>query len=144
VWRPEGWLGATLQAEAYFTAADVCAWTVTRSREEVWTLAAAVTHENAFKLAQRPLEFAAATKFGEWRWPLEILSVHDHALTAQLGPPVRRLRRQEPYGKQPVRGAEDRPTAYLRQRLDRRESGIEYRRGLGDVRDDAARIVGPR
>jgi hypothetical protein len=46
---------------------------------------------DAFKMAQRPLVFVAKHRKGEWRWPIQLMTLHPdgHRWTATLGPPLR-------------------------------------------------------
>jgi len=81
----------------YYTAAAIEGYAVTRSADGQWGLTATVVLSDAFKMAQRPLVFAALrTKHGvdghtvvksAWRWPILSHVLTDHALTARLGPP---------------------------------------------------------
>jgi hypothetical protein len=73
---------------AYYVAAAVNGYTVTRSADGVWALSANVIDRDAFKLAQRPLTFVALHEKGAWTWPITSIVIHPdtHALTATLGP----------------------------------------------------------
>lgn len=76
----------------YYTAAAINGYTVTRANDgQHWSLTATVVLSDAFKLAQRPLTFVAKHAKGEWRWPIDTLTLQAdrHQLTAQLGPPQR-------------------------------------------------------
>jgi hypothetical protein len=70
---------------AYYHAAAINGYTVTRSPEGAWTLRACVVTSDAFKLSQRPLMFVAPHSQGEWRWPIEGYELHDGVVTARLG-----------------------------------------------------------
>lgn len=72
----------------YYTAAAIHGYTVTWSKDRTdWSLTATVVLSDAFKMAQRPLTFVAKHEKGEWRFPIRELQLHEHALTATLGPP---------------------------------------------------------
>jgi hypothetical protein len=86
----------------YYTAAGIHGYTVKPCNKAgtAWDLVATVVLSDAFKMAQRPLEFVAMhTKKGldgvtvvktEWRWPILSLSPIDpntKQLSARLGPP---------------------------------------------------------
>lgn len=73
----------------YYTAAAINGYSVTRTRDGGWALTATVVLSDAFKMAQRPLTFVAKHEKGEWRWPIEELSLAPGTLTARLGPPLR-------------------------------------------------------
>jgi hypothetical protein len=73
---------------AYYDAAVVEGFTVTRTRENVWAVAATVVLADDYKLAQRPLLFVAPTKLGDWRWPIVSWSIANGTLRAQLGAPL--------------------------------------------------------
>ena len=73
---------------AYYDAALVEGFTVTRTRDREWSVAATVVLADDYKLAQRPLFFVAPTKLGEWRWPIAEFSIANGALRARLGAPV--------------------------------------------------------
>jgi hypothetical protein len=72
---------------AYYTAAAVNGYKVTRSADNRWSLRGTIVLADAFKLSQRPLMFVAPTEKGEWRWPIVDLQIISGELTAQLGPP---------------------------------------------------------
>lgn len=76
---------------AYYTAAQIEGYTVTRSKDGTWSLTATVVLSDAFKMAQTPLTFVATHAKGEWRWPIVsavIDPAHPYSLTADLGPPL--------------------------------------------------------
>lgn len=82
----------------YYTCAAIEGYAVSPCNKActVWDLAATVVLSDAFKMAQRPLIFAAMhTTKGldgqcvvktEWRWPIVSCQLVDHQLTARLGP----------------------------------------------------------
>jgi len=72
---------------AYYVAAAINGYTVTRSKDGVWKLSATVVNADAFKMAQRPLLFVAPHEKGQWVWPIHEMQLTDGALTARLGPP---------------------------------------------------------
>jgi hypothetical protein len=84
---------------AWYTAAAIEGYAMSPNNKAgtSWSLVATVVLSDAFKMAQRPLIFAAMfTKKGldgqcvvksAWRWPIETLTLVDHQLTARLGPP---------------------------------------------------------
>jgi hypothetical protein len=72
---------------AYYTAAAINGYVVTRSKDNRWSLRGTIVLADAFKLSQRPLTFVAPTAKGEWRWPIVDLQIISGELTAQLGPP---------------------------------------------------------
>jgi hypothetical protein len=72
----------------YYTAAAIHGYTVTRNKAgTVWALTATVVLSDPFKMAQAPLLFVATHAKGEWRFPIQSMTLVDHALTATLGPP---------------------------------------------------------
>lgn len=74
-----------------YTAAAINGYSVTRSRKGQWSLVATVVLADPFKMAQRPLTFAAKHTKGTWRWPIESFELHRdrHQLTASLGAPLK-------------------------------------------------------
>ncbi len=73
---------------AYFTAAAVDGYTVTRTGA-TWTVSGTFVPGavDAFKLAQRPLFFVAPFKRGAWRWEIHRLTRRDTGtFVAGLGP----------------------------------------------------------
>jgi hypothetical protein len=75
---------------AYYNAAAVEGYTITRDARKVWTATGALVPGavDAFKLAQRPLFFVAPFKGGAWRWEVEALTLEGGHFTARLGPRV--------------------------------------------------------
>lgn len=74
---------------AYYTAAAVEGYTVTRDPKGQWTAAGTLVPGavDAYKLAQRPLFFVAPFKRGAWRWEVHTLTRRDGGgFVAQLGP----------------------------------------------------------
>ena len=73
---------------AYYHAAAIEGYTVTRDERQVWTATGALVPGavDAFKLAQRPLYFVAPFKGGAWRWEIETLTLELGHFTARLGP----------------------------------------------------------
>jgi hypothetical protein len=74
---------------AYFTAAAVDGYTVTRARAGDWTVTGTLVPSavDAYKLAQRPLFFVAPFKRGAWRWEIQTLTRRDGGgFAARLGP----------------------------------------------------------
>lgn len=74
---------------AYYTAAAVEGYAVTRDDRKVWTATGALVPGavDAFKLAQRPLFFVAPFKGGAWRWEVESLQlIEPGRFSARLGP----------------------------------------------------------
>lgn len=69
----------------YYTAAAINGYTVTRAADGSWRASGTVVLSDAFKLAQRPLTFIAPHANGEWRWPIDTLTVANGRLTATLG-----------------------------------------------------------
>ena len=75
---------------AYYNAAAIEGYTVTRDDRKVWTATGSIVPGavDAFKLAQRPLFFVAPFKGGAWRWEVESLTLANGQFTARLGPMV--------------------------------------------------------
>jgi hypothetical protein len=77
---------------AYYNAAAINGYTVTRSHDNRWALTGTIVTADAFKLTQRPLMFVAPHARGTWRWPIRDLELQPNARTptsirAILGPP---------------------------------------------------------
>ena len=74
---------------AYYHAAGIEGYTVTRDERKVWTATGALIPGaiDAYKLAQRPLFFVAPFKGGAWRWEIEALTLELERgrFTARLG-----------------------------------------------------------
>ena len=70
---------------AWHTAAVCSSWHMHR-HQHGWTVRAAVTRADAFKLHQRPLLFNVPRKGGYWCWPVQTVTVEGAHLTAALGP----------------------------------------------------------
>ena len=70
----------------YHTAAVCRAWTVYKSEQGAWSLAATVQRADPFKLRQRPLYFRAPRKGGHWCWPVRAVTLEGARLTAALAP----------------------------------------------------------
>lgn len=62
---------------AYFNAAAIEGYAVTRDAQKVWTVTGAMVPGavDLFKLAQRPLYFVAPFKGGAWRWEVHTLTM---------------------------------------------------------------------
>ena len=75
---------------AYYTAAKIEGYTVTRSKTGQWSVHAQVILADAFKVKQRPLLFVAWHDKGEWRWPIDTDTMHldNNILRANLGTPL--------------------------------------------------------
>ena len=77
---------------AYYTAARIEGYTVTRSSTGAWSLSATIVVADAFKLSQRPLQFVAPHQKGKWTWPITDLELGNSAgvrhIRATLGPPL--------------------------------------------------------
>lgn len=74
---------------AYYVAASINGYTVTRTPTNEWSVRGTVVLSDAFKLAQRPLFFVAPHEKGEWRWPVRrIHFVEPNQLVAELDPPA--------------------------------------------------------
>lgn len=72
---------------AYYVAADVHGFTVVRNRQtKQLSLSGVLGESNSYNLAQRPLTFIAPYKDGEWRWPIESITIEHHIIRATLGP----------------------------------------------------------
>jgi hypothetical protein len=74
----------------HYTAAAINGYTVMRSNQGQWAARGTVVLANAFNLAQRPLTFVAKHRKGDWRWPIQsmTLDASGHRWSAQLGPPL--------------------------------------------------------
>jgi hypothetical protein len=72
----------------YHTAAVCGAWTVARSPQGAWTLQAAITRADAYRLRQGPLTFLAPRRGGSFTWPVLAVTVGAGTLSAALGPPA--------------------------------------------------------
>jgi hypothetical protein len=73
---------------SYYLAGRIQGYTLARHNQQ-WTLTANVVESDAYKMAQRPLLFAAPTQRGVLRWPI----VHCRLtaagrLEAELGEPI--------------------------------------------------------
>jgi hypothetical protein len=55
---------------------------------------------DGFRLSQRPLVFALRHVTGEWRWPIEEMTIEGGVVTARLGAPL-----EVSHGAVPVRSA---------------------------------------
>lgn len=73
---------------SYYHAAALLNYTVLRTTDGRWTLAATVVASDSFKLTQRPLLFVAPHATGEWRWPIVDFAIEHGRITASLGAPV--------------------------------------------------------
>ena len=74
---------------AYYNAAAINGYTVTRSGDGRWSLTANVVQKDDFKITQRPLFFVAPHAKGEWRWPIETMRIENGMkLVAALGAPL--------------------------------------------------------
>jgi hypothetical protein len=73
---------------AYYNAAAINGYAVSRGADGAWTLSGTVVTSDSFKMAQRPLIFVAPHAKGEWRWPIEQLSIVNGRVTATLGQPL--------------------------------------------------------
>lgn len=72
---------------SYFLAARVDGYALSYVNQE-WTLVANLREADAYKLAQRPLIFAAPTKRSVWRWPIVALTRRGDSIWATLGKPI--------------------------------------------------------
>lgn len=72
-------------AGEYFNAAAIERYTVTRDKNNTWSVIGRVILSDAYKLAQTPLVFVAPHKNGEFRWPIVWFEVRDGLLRARLG-----------------------------------------------------------
>jgi hypothetical protein len=76
---------------AYYHAAALNGYKVTRSPRGAWQLRGLVVMADAFKLRQQPLWFVAPHARGAWRWPIRSLEFETSQgpthLVATLGPP---------------------------------------------------------
>jgi len=70
-------------AHGYFIAAVVGPYTVTKTEELGWRLAATLAEIDPYALAQRPLTFVAAGAC----WPIERFEIINGSFTATLGTP---------------------------------------------------------
>jgi len=73
---------------AYFTAATVHAYLVTKDQAGAWSATGSLTPGTVdpYKLAQRPLFLVAPFKRGAWRWEIKQLTVLEGGrFTATLG-----------------------------------------------------------
>jgi hypothetical protein len=73
---------------AYYNAAAINGYKVSRGTDNVWKLRATVVSADSFKLAQRPLRFVAPHDKGEWEWPITEFNLSGGQLTATLGEPL--------------------------------------------------------
>jgi hypothetical protein len=64
------------------------------------TARATLVMTDAFRMAQRPLIFAVRHAKGEWRWPIEEVTLQGGVVTARLGAPL-----EVSHGAVPVRSA---------------------------------------
>ena len=70
---------------SYYIAAAIHGYTVKRDKEtKAWSLVGTVVTSDAFKMAQRPLEFVAPTQKGDWRWTIESHRIVNGTVTATL------------------------------------------------------------
>jgi hypothetical protein len=70
---------------AYYVAARLEGYAVSRDDAGIWRLSGRVVISDAFKLSQRPLMFIAPHAKGEWRWPILELTVDCGQVRARLG-----------------------------------------------------------
>jgi len=70
---------------AYYNAAAIHGYTITRTEAGRWSVYGTVVMADAYKMAQRPLYLIASHRFGEWRWPIERFHLLDGRFTAELG-----------------------------------------------------------
>ena len=76
----------------YYVAAKIHGYTLVRAagKAEAWTMVATVVERDGYKLAQRPLVFAAVHKTGSWFWPIESYTLHENGrFEARLGPLIK-------------------------------------------------------
>jgi len=75
---------------AYYTAAEINGYTITRDAAGSWRLRATMIKANAYNLRQRPLVFVARHDKGAWYWPIrELVTAPDGlTVTARLTAPV--------------------------------------------------------
>jgi hypothetical protein len=72
----------------YFPAATLEGFTITRTPAGVYRLRGRCVQANTFNLSQRPLVFVVPTQLGDWRYPIEDLTIADGHVSARLGPPI--------------------------------------------------------
>jgi hypothetical protein len=72
---------------SYYVAAGINGYRVIVNRKTgTGTLRGTVVVSDAFKMAQRPLEFVALHKGGEWRWAITSHQITNGTVTATLAP----------------------------------------------------------
>src|SRR5215831_297786 len=119
-------------------AADLAAWTVTRTAARQWSIVAVVANVDRYKLALTPLTLEIPTQHGRWVWPIEAVTVEGPRVRAQLGA----FSRQGSGDANTTRGTGDRTADAVRGRLDRDQAGIDRWRRARDVYRDAAAAAG--
>ena len=76
----------------YYVAAKVHGYTLVRAegKAEAWQVVATVVERDGYKLAQRPLVFAATHATGSWFWPIESYTLLENGrFEARLGPIIK-------------------------------------------------------
>jgi hypothetical protein len=72
---------------SYYLAARVHGYALTYANQQ-WRLVATLVEPDAFKLAQRPLIFAAPTRRAVMRWPIVSYTRRGDSFSAELGTPI--------------------------------------------------------
>jgi hypothetical protein len=70
---------------AYYNAAAINGYTITRTETGQWSVRGTVVMADAYKMAQRPLYLLAPHRYGKWRWPIERFQLNEGRFTAALG-----------------------------------------------------------
>ena len=74
---------------AYYVAAEIDGYVVTRSDDNRWSLVGTPKGSpNTYHLRQRPLLFVAPTARGALCFPIESIDVGPNHIRATLGPPL--------------------------------------------------------
>lgn len=72
---------------SYYIAAGIHGYTVKHDKKRgLWSLIGTVVVSDAFKMAQRPLEFVAPHKKGAWRWAIVSHQINNGTVRATLSP----------------------------------------------------------
>lgn len=81
-----GWSGCLRWG--YTEAASLGAWTLSADASGSGQLTATIRTVDHFRVTQSPLVFVAPRPAGEWRWPVESLTIQGSDVTATLGLPL--------------------------------------------------------